>query len=197
MINPPPHHRVSMREKCEPDVIAKKGLEGERCTIYHTMMPGFIVRYARAEDVGLILEFIKRLAKYEHLADQVMANEEVLFESLFVKHQAEVIIGELDGRPVAFALFFHNFSTFLGKANLYLEDLFVDDGCRGLGLGKIMFSCLARIAVDRGCERLDWWCLDWNEPSISFYKGMGANPMSDWTVFRLDGERLKGLADRF
>lgn len=96
---------------------------------------------------------------------------------------------------MAFALFFHNFSTFLGKANLYLEDLFVDESCRGLGLGKIMFSCLAKIAVDRGCERLDWWCLDWNGSSIAFYKSLGAEPMSDWTVYRVDGDRLRKLAD--
>lgn len=160
-----------------------------------TSVRGFIIRFARPDDTTLILDFIKRLAEYEKLPHEVVATEEVLLDSLFSKHQAEVIIGELEGRPVAFALFFHNFSTFLGKANLYLEDLFVDEGCRGLGLGKVMFSCLAKIAVERGCERLDWWCLNWNEPSISFYKGMGAVPMSDWTVYRLEGERLRKMAD--
>lgn len=162
---------------------------------FKTGIPDFTIRYARGEDVPSILEFIRRLAAYEELSHEVVATEEVLMDSLFAKHQADVIIGELDGRPVAFALFFHNFSTFLGKANLYLEDLFVDEGCRGLGLGKIMFSCLAKIAIDRGCERLDWWCLDWNESSIAFYKSMGAEPMSDWTVYRLDGDRLRRLAD--
>ncbi|MHC1680523.1 MAG: N-acetyltransferase family protein [Methanomassiliicoccales archaeon] len=171
------------------------GAEDESRTVFKTMIPGLEVRSATAEDVALILDFIRRLAEYEHMADQVVATEDVLFDSLFVKRQAEVIIGELDGRPVAFALFFHNFSTFLGKANLYLEDLFVDESCRGLGLGKVMFSCLAKIAVDRGCERLDWWCLDWNESSIAFYKSMGAEPMSDWTVYRVDGDRLRKLAD--
>ena len=161
----------------------------------NTSIPDFIIRFAQTKDVPIVLDFIKRLAEYEKLSNQVLATEEVLMDSLFIKHQAEVIIGELNGRPVAFALFFHNFSTFLGKANLYLEDLFVDESCRGFGLGKVMFSCLARIAVDRGCERLDWWCLDWNESSISFYKSMGAEPMSDWTVYRVDGERLKELAD--
>lgn len=160
-----------------------------------TSVRGFVIRFARPDDTTLILDFIKRLAEYEKLPHEVVATEEVLLDSLFSKHQAEVIIGELEGRPVAFALFFHNFSTFLGKANLYLEDLFVDEGCRGLGLGKVMFSCLAKIAVERGCERLDWWCLNWNEPSISFYKGMGAVPMSDWTVYRLEGERLRKMAD--
>ncbi len=159
-----------------------------------TGIPGFVIRFARPDDISIILDFIKRLAEYEKLSKEVVATEEVLMESLFEKRQAEVIIGELEGRPVAFTLFFHNFSTFLGKANLYLEDLFVDEGCRGLGLGKVMFSCLAKIAVERGCERLDWWCLDWNEPSIAFYKGMGAVPMSDWTVYRLEGERLKKMA---
>jgi len=160
-----------------------------------TSVRGFVIRFARPDDTTLILDFIKRLAEYEKLPHEVVATEEVLLDSLFSKHQAEVIIGELEGRPVAFALFFHNFSTFLGKANLYLEDLFVDEGCRGLGLGKVMFSCLAKIAVERGCERLDWWCLNWNEPSIYFYKGMGAVPMSDWTVYRLEGERLRKMAD--
>jgi GNAT superfamily N-acetyltransferase len=162
---------------------------------FNTSIPDFIIRYAQTKDVPIVLDFIRRLAEYEKLSSQVVATEDVLMDSLFIKHQADVIIGELKGKPVAFALFFHNFSTFLGKANLYLEDLFVDERCRGLGLGKIMFSCLARIAVDRGCERLDWWCLDWNESSISFYKSMGAEPMSDWTVYRVDGERLKKLAD--
>ena len=162
---------------------------------YATNIPGFVIRFAEVDDVGLILDFIKRLAEYEQLADEVVATVDVLRDSIFVKHQADVIIGELNGRPVAFALFFHNFSTFLGKANLYLEDLFVDESCRGLGLGKVMFSCLAKIAVDRGCERLDWWCLDWNESSIAFYRSMGAEPMSDWTVYRVDGDRLKRLAD--
>jgi len=160
-----------------------------------TGLPGFIIRFALPKDVPIVLDFITRLAEYEKLSHEVTATEEVLMDSLFIKHQAEVIIGELDGRPVAFALFFHNFSTFLGKANLYLEDLFVDESCRGLGLGKMMFSCLARIAVDRECERLDWWCLDWNRSSIAFYESMGAQPMSDWTVYRVDGHRLRKLAD--
>lgn len=152
---------------------------------------GFKIRLATAADCGLILEFIKRLADYEKLADQVTATEEILMESLFEKRQAEVIIGEEDGLPVAFALYFHNFSTFIGKANLYLEDLFVDQSCRGKGYGKMLLRHLAGIAVERGCERLDWWCLDWNHQAVEFYKRMGAVPMSDWTVFRLEGKRLQ------
>jgi len=194
MINPFRDIGLMMCENTGPEPGGPSGLQEEPGHIFRTGVPGFVVRLATTEDVGSILEFIKRLAEFEQLADQVVATEDILLDSLFKKHQAEVIIGELDGRPVAFALFFHNFSTFLGKANLYLEDLFVDEGCRGLGLGKVMFSCLARIAVERGCERLDWWCLDWNEPSLSFYRGMGAIPMSDWTVHRLEGERLRRLA---
>jgi GNAT superfamily N-acetyltransferase len=144
----------------------------------------------------LILKFIKELAEYEELLDEVVATEEVLFDSLFVKRQAEVIIGEYKGEPVAFALFFYNFSTFLGKANLYLEDLFVLEEHRGRQFGRMMFTCLAKIAIERGCERLDWWCLDWNEPSIAFYKRLGARPMSDWTVYRIDGKNLTDLASK-
>lgn len=161
---------------------------------YDTTVPGFTIRLADKEDVGLILSFIKKLAVYERLGHEVEATEAVLLESLFAKGQAEVLIGELDGSPVAFALFFHNFSTFLGKANLYLEDLYVEEEHRGRGLGAAMFACLARIAVQRGCERLDWWCLDWNGKAIEFYKRMGARPMSDWTVYRVDGKALEDLA---
>lgn len=155
---------------------------------------GFIIRQAEERDVPLILSFIRRLAEHEGLLSEVAATEDVLLDSLFVRRQAEVLIGELHGAPVAFALFFHNFSTFLGKANLYLEDLFIDEACRGRGLGRAMFASLARIAVERGCERLDWWCLDWNEPSIAFYLRMGARPMKDWTVYRIDGDALARLA---
>ncbi len=197
MINSFGDIRTMMNDKAGPKMGTERSLKQVPRTDYVTNIPGFVIRSAGMDDVGLILEFIERLAEYEQLADEVVATVDVLRDSLFVKHQAEVIIGELNGRPVAFALFFHNFSTFLGKANLYLEDLFVDESCRGLGLGKIMFSCLAKIAVERGCERLDWWCLDWNGSSISFYKSMGAEPMSDWTVYRVDGDRLKRLADLF
>ncbi|NLT37382.1 MAG: GNAT family N-acetyltransferase [Methanomassiliicoccus sp.] len=161
---------------------------------FDTSIPGFTIRFAREGDETLILHFIKRLAEYERLSSEVVATEEVLHESLFLKKQAEVILGELNGVPVAFALFFHNFSTFLGKANLYLEDLFVDERYRGRGLGQCMFACLAFITIERGCERLDWWCLDWNESSIRFYERMGAKPMSDWTVYRIEGPTLQELA---
>ena len=155
----------------------------------------FTIRYAAAEDCGLILRFIQELADYEKLRHEVVATEEGLRQSLFEKQQAEVLIGEEKGVPVAFALFFHNFSTFLGKANVYLEDLFVTERCRGKGYGRAMFGELARITAERGCERLDWWCLDWNTKAIGFYQRMGAVPMSDWTVFRLEGEALQRLGN--
>lgn len=136
----------------------------------------------------MILQFIKDLADYEGLLDEVVATEEILRRSLFEKNQAEVIIAEHQGSPIGFALFFHNFSTFFGKANLYLEDLFVRPDARGLGAGKALLACLGKIAVERDCGRLDWWCLDWNESSIRFYRQMGAVPMSDWTVYRVNGE---------
>ena len=159
-----------------------------------TKIPNFQIRFATEKDTKLILKFIKELAEYEKLLGEVVATEEILYNSLFIKKQAEVIIGEYDGKPVGFALFFHNFSTFLGKANLYLEDLYVQPQMRGLGLGKSLFSALARIAIERGCGRLDWWCLDWNEPSIKFYKKMGAIPMDEWTVYRVENEALKNLS---
>ena len=163
---------------------------------YETKTPDFRIRMAVKEDIPLILQFIRGLAEYEGLSDQVVATEEILNNNLFVKKQAEVIIGEYKGKSIGFALFFHNFSTFLGKANLYLEDLFVTPSYRGLGAGKAMLACLAKIAVERDCGRLDWWCLDWNEPAIKFYKEMGAKPMVEWTVFRVDGDALPALATR-
>jgi len=162
--------------------------------VYITNIPDFVIRPAKSNDIKLVLNFIKKLAEYEGLLSEVSATEDVLFDSLFNKHQAEVIIGEYRAEPVAFALFFQNFSTFLGKGNLYLEDLFVNEACRGRGFGRAMFACVARIAVEKGCGRLDWWCLDWNEASIAFYKRMGARPMSDWTVYRVDGQNLIDLA---
>ena len=163
---------------------------------YETSVPDFRIRTAEEGDNPLILQFIKDLAEYEGMLEEVVATEEILRESLFEKKQAEVIIGEYKGEPIGFALFFHNFSTFLGKANLYLEDLFVRPEARGLGAGKAMLACLGKIAEERGCGRLDWWCLDWNESSINFYKQMGAKPMDEWTVYRVDGEALPALGKK-
>lgn len=151
----------------------------------------FHIRFAGSEDAGLILRFIKALAEYERMADQVVANEALLREWIFEKQKAEVLIAEEDETPVGFALFFHNFSTFLGRAGIYLEDLYVLPEYRGRGYGKALLARLASIALERGCGRLEWWCLDWNTPSIDFYKSLGAEPMEDWTVYRLTGDALK------
>ena len=152
-------------------------------------------RFAKPSDVPLILEFIRGLADYEQMLDQVVATEELLTEWLFVRKKAEVLLALEGGSEVGFALFFHNFSTFLGRAGIYLEDLFVKPEHRGKGYGKALLKELAKIAVARGCGRLEWWCLDWNKPSIDFYRRLGAQPMDEWTVYRLTGDTLKALAD--
>lgn len=160
-----------------------------------TNIPNLKIRFAIEEDNKLILKFIRELAEYEKLLNEVVATEKVLYESLFVKKQAEVIISEYNNEAVGFALFFHNFSTFLGKANLYLEDLYVRQEMRSYGIGKALLSALGKIAIDRGCERLDWWCLDWNKSSIDFYKKMGAIPMDEWTVYRVENQALIDLSE--
>lgn len=152
-------------------------------------------RYARREDTPLILEFIKELADYEKMLTQVVATEELLEEWIFDKQKAEVLFAVLEWEEVGFALFFHNFSTFLGRAGLYLEDLYVKPGYRGRGYGKAILKKLAAIALEWQCGRLEWWCLDWNRPSIDFYLSLGAEPMTDWTVYRLSGDTLKNLAE--
>ena len=152
-------------------------------------------RGACPEDTALILRFIRELAAYEQLEDQVVADEETLRRWIFEKKGAEVLFVLEDGREVGFALYFHNFSTFLGRSGIYLEDLFVRPEYRGRGYGKALLCRLAAIAKEEGCGRLEWWCLDWNKPSIDFYRSLGAEPMSDWTVYRLTGETLNSLAE--
>ena len=152
-------------------------------------------RFAVEQHTPLILNFIKELADYEHMLDQVVADEATLADQLFQKKNAEVLFALENGREVGFALFFHNFSTFLGRSGLYLEDLYVRPDCRGKGYGRAILQKLASIAVERGCGRLEWWCLDWNKPSIDFYLSLGAEPMSGWTVYRLTGDTLKNLAE--
>jgi len=147
-------------------------------------------RYAVREDTPLILKFIRDLAAYENLLDEVVATEIILEEWLFEKQKAEVIFAVAADREVGFALFFHNFSTFLGRSGIYLEDLYVDPEYRGCGYGKAILKQLARIAVERDCGRLEWWCLDWNQSSIDFYLSLGAKPMDEWTVYRIDGDTL-------
>jgi GNAT superfamily N-acetyltransferase len=152
------------------------------------------LKYAEENDIPTILGFIKELAIYEDMLDQVVATEDILKESLFEKKQAEVLIAEYEGEAVGFALFFHNFSTFLGRSGIYLEDLFIKESARKNGIGKEILSALARIALERKCGRLEWSCLDWNEPSIKFYKSKGAVPMDEWTTYRVTGNALRNLA---
>ena len=153
-------------------------------------------RKAGREDVALILEFIRELADYEKMLDEVVATPELFEKWIFDERKAEVIFALEGGKEVGFALFFHNFSTFLGRAGIYLEDLYVRPEYRGKGYGRALLKELARIAVERGCGRLEWWCLDWNQPSIDFYLSLGAEPMKDWTVYRIAGETLQKLAKR-
>lgn len=152
-------------------------------------------RKAVREDVPLILKFIRALAVYEKMEDRVVGDEKLLESELFDRQKAEVIFALEREKEVGFALFFHNFSTFLGRSGLYLEDLFVLPEYRGKGYGKAILKKLASIAVERGCGRLEWSCLDWNEPSIDFYLSLGAAPMSDRTVYRLTGDTLGKLAE--
>ena len=150
-------------------------------------------RTATEKDVALIFEFIRGIAEYEKMTDEVVANEDLLREWIFEKKRAEVIFAMEDGVEVGFALFFHNFSTFLGRSGIYLEDLFVKPEYRGRGHGKALICELARITVERGCGRLEWCCLDWNTPSIEFYLSLGARQMNEWTTYRLSGDSLKAL----
>lgn len=156
-------------------------------------MKGF--RFATEQDTVLVLEFIKAIAAYENMSDQVIADEALLREWIFEKQKAEVLFALEDGIAVGFALFFHNFSTFVGRAGLYLEDIFVKPEYRGRGYGKGLMKELARIAVERGCGRMEWCCLDWNRPSIDFYTSLGAQPMDEWTTYRLTSDRLKSFAE--
>ncbi|MFN0119886.1 MAG: N-acetyltransferase family protein [Blastocatellia bacterium] len=155
----------------------------------------FEIRGATIEDTPLILAFIRKLAEYENLAHEVAATEEGLRQRLFgPRPYAEVVLALENQRPVGFALFFHNFSTFLGKPGIYLEDLFVDVEHRGRGYGKALLVYLAQLAKERDCGRLEWSVLDWNEPSIRFYESLGAAPMNEWTIYRVTGAALDNLA---
>ena len=152
-------------------------------------------RVAREGDEQKILDFILALAKYEKMESDVVATPQLLREWIFEKKKAEVIFPMVEGKEIGFALFFHNFSTFLGRAGLYLEDLFILEEYRGKGYGKATLKQLARIAVERGCGRLEWYCLDWNKPSIDFYLSLGAQPLDEWTTYRLTGETLKKMSE--
>jgi len=153
------------------------------------------IRPATPNDIPQILQFIRELADYEELTHEVTATEDLLHQHLFgARPVAECLIAELDHAPVAFALFFHNFSTFLGRPGIYLEDLFVRPAARGKGVGRALLTHLAKIAVERNCGRLEWSVLDWNAPAIGFYNKLGAKPMDEWTVMRVTGDALKNLA---
>ncbi|MBQ2827135.1 MAG: GNAT family N-acetyltransferase [Clostridia bacterium] len=157
-------------------------------------MENFSIRAARRDEVSDILGFIRELAEYEKMLDLVVATPELLEKWIFDEKKAEVVFGEEGGVKVGFALYFHNFSTFLGRAGIYLEDLYVKPEYRGKGYGKALLRHLAKTAVERGCGRLDWSCLDWNTPSIEFYLSLGAEQLSDWTVYRLEGDSLHNMA---
>lgn len=156
----------------------------------------FTIWKAEKKDAQLVLDFIKKIAEYEKMSDQVVATKEILEEFVFERQAAEVLIGEADGKPVGFALYFQNFSTFLGRTGIHLEDLFVDPDQRGKGYGKRLFQAVAKIAAERGCQRLEWTCLNWNQPSIDFYHYMGAAPLSEWTTFRLAGDAIEAALEK-
>lgn len=151
-------------------------------------------RFASPEDTALILRFIRALAEYEKMTDQVVVTEELLRRWVFEENKAEVLFASFEGAEIGFAVFFHNFSTFVGRAGLYLEDLFVLPEYRGRGFGRSIIKKLAAIAVERGCGRFEWACLDWNTPSIEFYLSLGAEPMDEWTIYRVSGPTLAALA---
>lgn len=160
-----------------------------------TKIENYKLRFAEKKDIPLILELIKKLAQYENMLDDVTATEETLMDSIFVRNVAEVIIGEYDGKPVSQAIFFYNFSTFDGKLGIYLEDIYVEPEFRGKDLGKILLKYVAKLAIERDCQRFEWACLDWNEPSIKFYKRLGAVQKDEWVIFRVSGDALTDLAN--
>jgi len=160
-----------------------------------TATKNFNIRPAKVGEEGIILNMIKRLAEYEKCLDEVIADEPTIYNSVFVEKSAEVVFAEEDGIVVGFALFFHNFSTFVGRKGLYVEDLFVVPEKRGLGYGKALLRHLAKIAVERNCGRMEWICLDWNKPALNVYRSIGAIPMDEWTIQRLSEEKLKKFAN--
>lgn len=162
---------------------------------YDTNIENLKIRETTEEDCGLILSLIKEIAEYERMSDQVVATEEGLKESIFENNRAEVVVLELDEKAIGYALFFYNFSTFIGKSGLYLEDIFIKKEERGKGIGKEVFKFLVKKAKEEGCKRMEWACLDWNEPSIKFYKSLGAVPMDEWTVYRLTEKEINRLSE--
>jgi GNAT superfamily N-acetyltransferase len=166
-------------------------------TNIQTRIAGFTLRFAEEKDVPIIFGMIKELAQYEKLLDCLEATEELLRESLFKRGVTETLIGEYKGKPVGYAIFFPNFSSFMGRLGIYIEDLYVKPELRGNGFGEALFTYIAKLAVERNCGRVEWSCLDWNKSSIAFYKKMGAVPMDEWTLYRLTGEDLAKTASEF
>lgn len=164
--------------------------------IIKTSIPDFELKIAEPDDIPIILYFIRELARYEKLIDGVTANETLLEEYLFKKKIAEVIIAEYKGSPAGFALFYHNFSTFLGKPGIFLEDIYIKEEFRNKGFGRTILVFLAQLAVERDCGRMEWCVLDWNTPSIEFYEKLGAKPLSEWVTFRLAGDSIRSLAGK-
>ena len=160
---------------------------------YNTNIKGFTIRETTEKDLSLILSFIKEIAEYEKLSHAVEATEDILKKYIFDNRRAEVLIVEKDEGPIGYVVYFYNFSTFTGTSGLYLEDVFIRAEYRGMGLGKEIFKLLGKIAREEGCKRMEWVCLNWNEPSKKFYKGLGAIPMDEWTTFRLTDEYIKNL----
>lgn len=162
---------------------------------YDTNIENLKIRETKEEDCSLILSLIKEIAEYEKMSDQVVATEESLKESIFRNKRAEVVILELDGKAIGYALYFYNYSTFIGKSGLYLEDIFIKKEVRGKGIGKEVFKFLVKKAKEEGCKRMEWTCLNWNEPSIKFYKSLGATPMDEWTIYRLTEKEINKLSE--
>lgn len=161
---------------------------------FKTNIEGLNIRLVKEGEAGLVLHFIKGIAEYEKMSDCVVATEEGLNKALFENHDCNALIVEYEEKPIGFALFFHTFSTFVGRTNLYLEDIFIYEEYRGKGIGKEIFRALNQVALEEGCQRFEWVCLNWNTPSINFYKSMGAFPMSDWTTWRMTSEEIKKIA---
>ncbi|MGL5648117.1 MAG: GNAT family N-acetyltransferase [Clostridium sp.] len=154
------------------------------------------LRQARVEDTKIILELICEIAKYEKMLDRVIATEESIKDSIFFKKEAEVLLVEVNEKVIGYVLYFFNYSTFLGRSGFYLEDIYIKEEYRKKGYGKEIFKVIGKIAYEKGCHRMEWSCLNWNTPSIEFYKNLGAIPMSEWTVYRLTREKIKDLAER-
>lgn len=160
-----------------------------------TKIKGFRLRNSITEDVDLILSLIKEMAIYENMLNEVIATKESIMESIFEKKQAEAMIAEFNGKPIGYVLYFFNYSTFVGRSGFYLEDIYIKKEYRGMGLGKEIFKVISKIAYENGCKRMEWSCLNWNTPSIKFYKSLGAIPMDEWTVYRLTEDNIKGIID--